>query len=439
MSYLITKEADRTVASNTVSFSECRWFKNRAQTGSAVNLETQPFPIGVTPNATFSECLFLNNTNEYPNTPVGIGALYSDNIPVVFTGDCSFSYNKGTAVTGSATFFILANNSVTTFDRNVGNNGGAIALLENTYIILDKDTTVWFIENKAYSNGGAIYFVSSSERDYVNTRKCFIFFANKGGRQAQRNVNVHFQNNTDLWNKSIYATTLLPCVWEILPDCDKPSLDILFNETFHFVNSSGPSISNNSMTDVVNITVNEPTPVHLPPGRLYKLDITSLDELGNEVKPVFFVQTLNPEFSSVDSTTDYIYDNQIRLYGRQGSRIKLQLESLSSRPWFIMIDVNLIKCPPGFHNVNDTNKNTCMCARNRYYGIYRCSNIRLIAYMYLHIWAGIIKNKTGNWTFVTADCPQGYCNTSVLSPPLPANFSVEANAEFELKECIFRN
>ena len=137
VSYKITKEADHTVASNSVNFADCTWLKNKARTGSAVNLEAQPFPLGVAPYATFSDCLFLSNTNHYSKNaskPVGIGALYSDNIPVVFSGDCNFSNNKGTALTGSAAFFILANNSVTTFDKNFGNNGGAIALLENTYL-----------------------------------------------------------------------------------------------------------------------------------------------------------------------------------------------------------------------------------------------------------------------------------------------------------------
>ena len=432
VSYLITKETDRTVASNTVNFEECIWFRNKAQTGSAVNLETQPFPLGVTPNATFGDCSFLNNTNEYTKTsnkPVGIGTLYSDNIPVVFSGNCNFSYNRGTALTGSATFFILANNSVTRFDKNVGNNGGAIALLGNTYIILDRNTTVWFTENIAYSKGGAIYFASSSERDYINTRKCFIFYANRSAEQGQWNASVYFQNNSDSYHKSIYATTLLPCVYENLPDVKSP-LEFLFSQTFHFINSSGPTTSNNSMTDAVSITINEPTSIKLPPGGLYKLNITSLDELGNKVKPVFFVQTLNPEISSVDSTTEYIYDNKIRLYGRQGSRIALQLELVSSRPWFITIGVNLTKCPPGFRYVS--NNNTCTCARNRYYGIYRCNNIQLTAYTYLYIWAGIVHNK-----FVTADCPQGYCNTSVLSPPIPTNLSIQI--KFELEECIFRN
>ena len=217
VSYKITKEGDRTVASNTVSFVECTWYKNKAQTGSAVNLETQPFPLGAAPNVIFSDCCFLNNTklsNQYTrsNKPDGTGTLYSDNIPVIFYGNCKFSHNNGTALTGSATFFILASNSVTRFDKNVGNNGGAIALLGNTYIILNQNTTVWFTGNKAYSKGGAIYFVSSSERDYISTRKCFIFYAEGNVDQGQWNASVYFQNNTDLHNKSIYATTLLPCV-----------------------------------------------------------------------------------------------------------------------------------------------------------------------------------------------------------------------------------
>ena len=211
------------------------------------------------------------------------------------------------------------------------------------------------------------------------------------------------------------------------------SLDFLFNRTFHFINSSGPTISNNSMTDAVSITINESTPVNLPPGRLYKLNIISLDELGNKVKPILYVQTLNPEISAVDNTTEYIYNNHIKLYGRQDSKITLQLESVSSRPWFITIDVKLTKCPPGFHNVSDF-YNTCTCARGNYYGIYRCNNVRLIAYMYLYIWAGFYKNTT----FVTADCPQGYCNTSVLSPSLPAYLSHEAFTQFESNECVFR-
>jgi len=440
MSYKITKEADQAVARNGINFIGCTWFKNKARTGSAVNLEAQPFPLGVTPTITFSDCLFINNSNHYseiPNKPVGIGALYSDNIPVTFSGSCNFSHNKGTALTGSATFFSLATNSVTTFSENIGTNGGAIALLGNTYLILHQNTSLWFINNRAHSKGGAIYFISNSERDFISTQKCFLFYYNRSAEQDQWNTSVYFHNNIDLLNISIFATTLLPCVWGNIPgstDVQSNSLDTLFNQTFYFNNNE--SIGNNSMTDAISIVVNDPTPVEIPPGRLYKLNITSLDELGNEVNPLFFVQTLYPNVSTVDNTTVYMFDNHVRLYGRQNSSIMLQIQTVSGRPWSFTVNVILSECPPAFYYNND--ESMCVCTTDGYYGVYQCDRNKLLAYLYPYFWAGII-NKKGRLIFVTAECPESYCNVTIPSPPLPHNLSVEASAEFEVKECLNRN
>ena len=445
VSYKITKEADRTVASNNVSFEDCSWLNNKARTGSAVNLEAQPFPLGVTPNTTLSRCNFMNNTNHYlkdPDKPVGIGALYSDNIPVVFLEENCFSYNKGTALTGSATLFILANDSVTKFYKNFGNNGGAIALLENTYLILEKNTTLWFTDNKAYSKGGAIYFISTSERNFISTQKCFIFYSDRTANHGDWNVSVYFQNNTDLLNRSIYATTLLPCVWGNLPgsiEVNLSTLDVLFNQTFHFIHSSGPTIGNNSMTDPISIKMNEPTPVELPPGKLYPFNITSLDELGNEVNPVFFVHTVNSSVSAVANTTVYTYDHHIRLYGQPKSHLMLKLQTIGGRPWSFTIKVTLTDCPPGFYFINgsDIHNQKCVCTTDKYYGMYQCDNIDMMAYLYPYFWAGIISNK-GTSKLVTADCPLGYCRDAISSAPLPDNLSAEANAEYETEECLYR-
>ena len=295
VSYKITKEPNQITASNTLTFARCSWHSNKAQTGSAVNLVSQPFPVGVTPYVRFSDCMFSHNMNRYSDNstkPVGTGALYSDNIPVEFSGKCNFSSNEGTALAGATTYFMLVNDSLTLFSNNSGNNGGAIALLGNTYLILEKNTTLWFTDNKAYSKGGAIYFISSSERDFISTQKCFIFYSDRNAEQGNWNVSVNFQNNTDSSDKSIYATTLLPCVWENLPgnvEVKSSSVDVLFNQTFHFINSLGPTVGNNSVIDPISITINESVPVRIPPGKLYKFNITSFDELGNEVKPVFLV------------------------------------------------------------------------------------------------------------------------------------------------------
>ena len=137
VSYKITKEPNQITASNTLTFAGCSWHSNKAQTGSAVNLVSQPFPVGVTPYVRFTDCIFSHNMNHYSDNstkPVGTGALYSDSIPVEFSRKCDFSFNEGTALAGSATYFILVNNSVTMFSNNSGNSGGAVALLGNTYV-----------------------------------------------------------------------------------------------------------------------------------------------------------------------------------------------------------------------------------------------------------------------------------------------------------------
>ena len=446
VSYRITQEDEIAVASNSMNFTNCTWYKNKARTGSAVDLEAHPFPLGITPIVLFNNCSFFNNSNHYSdmsNKPVGIGALYSDNVPVSFAGSCKFSFNRGSALAGSSTHFILTDDSITIFESNIGTNGGAVALLGNAYLILCHNSTLWFTNNIAHSKGGAIYFVSSSERDFISTQKCFLFYYDTSAEQNQWNTSIHFQNNTDLWNKSIFATTLLPCLWGNLPGSvmiNSSIVNTLFNQTFHFANGSNVTTGNISMTDAISINVNEKDPVEIPPGRLYHLNITSLDEMSNEVSPVFFVETMYPNISTVDSTTVYISDNRIRLYGKLDSHIVLQLQTVSGRPWLFTINVKLSKCPPGYYynKTGDMSTGQCVCTAGDYYGIYLCERTKLLAYLRPYVWAGII-NKTGDLIFVTADCPQGYCNISSVYSPLPGSLSSAAREELELEQCLNRN
>ena len=60
---------------------------------------------------------------------------------------------------------MFSKNSLATFDHNVGTNGGGIALLGNPFLILYYNANLKFISNQAHSKGGAIYYVSNSERD----------------------------------------------------------------------------------------------------------------------------------------------------------------------------------------------------------------------------------------------------------------------------------
>jgi len=447
VSYAITKEANQIVASNKLSFINCTWIKNKARTGSAVDLATHPWPfsLGVTPVVMFKDCTFCKNSNQYSNNktkPVGIGALYSDSIPVNFTGTCNFMKNQGSAVAGSATYFSFTNDSITKFDHNVGSNGGALALLGNAYLILYNNTTLNFTKNRAFGRGGAIYFVSNSEREFISTQKCFLFYYDINAKQSDWNMSLYFEDNTDIQKKSIFCTTLLPCIWGNLPEntlIENSVVFSLFNQTFHFNDNPHSLIRRNSMTDAIEIFVDKTYhPLVIPPGRLYTLNITLLDEMGNKVHPALFIQTSNHRVL-VDSTTVYSSDNRIRLYGPIGSKTLLQLQTINGRPWSFTINVKLADCPPGFiYNTTGIKNGRCICSPGDYYGMHRCDLNHLVAYMHIRFWAGIIRHR-GKLTFVTADCPEGYCNMSHNVLRLPTSLTLKANAEYEAKRCLYRH
>ena len=255
---------------------------------------------------------------------------------------------------------------------------------------------------------------------------------------GQRNLSMSFQNNTNVLNKS---ATFLSYEWKNLPesvDVNSSSLDLLFNQMFRFVSSSGPSIGNITIIDAINITIDISTPQKLPPGKLYKFYIIAFDELGNVVKSAFFVQTLKPEVSVVVSSTGCTFNNQTRLHGRVGSRVKLYLGSVDSQLCSIIIETEF---PLGFYrnNASDVLNSTKSCPSTDYYGTHQChKNNSTYTCVYPYIWAGNISRK-GESIFVTADCPEGYCNISIPSPPLPVDLSNMAGAELENKKCLYRN
>ena len=133
LSYRISKESDVTVASNSLELINCTWAENVARTGSGVDITSHVFPHGVSPVVAIVNCNFTANNNSYSNMaapPLGIGALYSDNTPVNFSGNyTTFTGNKDSAIAGVTTHFIFSNNTSVMFNNNSGWHGAGMALL----------------------------------------------------------------------------------------------------------------------------------------------------------------------------------------------------------------------------------------------------------------------------------------------------------------------
>ena len=217
LSCRISKENNVIVASNSLKLVDCTWVGNVARTGSGLDIISHTFPHGLSPVVKIVNCNFTANNNKYSNMaafPLGIGALYADNIPVNFSGNCVFTGNKDSAVAGIATHFIFSNNTSVMFYNNSGWHGAGMALLGNTYFVVYHNTSLQFINNSAVTKGGAIYYINSGQKDFVSTQRCLLYYYDL---TVQNHSNwattFNFSGNNAYFGRSIYCTTLLTCMW----------------------------------------------------------------------------------------------------------------------------------------------------------------------------------------------------------------------------------
>ena len=429
----ISKENNVIVASNSLELVDCTWAENVARTGSGVDIISHAFPHGVSPVVTIVNCNFTANNNSYSNMaafPLGIGALYADNTPVNFSGNCIFTENKDSAIAGIDTHFMFSNNTFVMFINNSGWHGAGMALLGNAYFIVYHNTSVQFINNRAVTKGGAIYYINSGQKDFVSTQRCLLYYYDL---TVQNHSNwatkFYFSENNALLGRSIYCTTLLPCIW------DNPPMSITVNEedilqvfnwsgVFHYSNKYNRS--EEIATDTLNISIDTNRQIKIPPGQIHPLNITPLDDRGQRAYPVIIARNKN-----IHVTTSSVIVNGshyfVKVHGSINSNKSLHIHSFNNRPYVGTINVMVDSCPPGFYYSH--NGKACKCpigTSEKFYGITDCDNDDFVVHLDAQFWAGYVNFK-GKEVLMTSDCPRGYCSSSRLR--LPNNSSRTALEE----------
>ena len=177
---------------NTVKIENCTFKSNKAHTGSAVDITPNVFQrlamikSFITP--VFKNCLFISNSvqvnywakNRHHQVTYGIGTLYVSLYNVKFEGYNCFKNNIGTAihiVNGN----IDMSRSSATFYKNRGIQGGAIALIGQSSIIVGPNKTYNFENNTAYVNGGGLYVQLDDNHDITASKSCFIQYIDADG------------------------------------------------------------------------------------------------------------------------------------------------------------------------------------------------------------------------------------------------------------------
>ena len=437
---------------NKFVFRSCKWSRNGAKLGSAVDISPQVWESYVHDLKTFilfSDCNFTSN---YPTEPKnhtyvaylsGSGAFIAVGYRIIFEKNIHFYGNNGSAMHLDSADVEFKSSSNVTFTRNRGFSGGAINMQGFSTLILNDNITILFHNNSADVYGGAIYQQSFDKRDYLASQSCFIKYNGEEFNETDiRDINVLFENNTAgdgckngtiLYGhgQSIFSGTIIPCLNS--KECTSWTFDCIGN--FTFTGDCNDSLS----TFGGNVTMDTNEIYLVVPGKIEKLPITTWNDLSREVLNIYKVSVHNVENSNieVDSAYRFISNKFIRFNGSPGDKAYVAFESGSRRKIIYEILIEIQECPPGF--VHDGSK--CVCSvntENTTEGIYSCNEEKFEARLLAGYWMGYDSYRTINDScskkncsgkaseVIYSYCPFSYClsHEGKSNETLPQNTSV---------------
>lgn len=409
------------------AMKNCTWDGNVGHYGSAVDIspERSTLSDGWMPLLPkFEDCKFANSQQyqtslapqqgSWKQYMTGRGAFYVTSSTVDFRGEVVFSSNGQSAVCLVGSTIEIGDGAQIMFSNNSGFDGGAIAMDGFSALRVGRNSHFVFSENTAERNGGAISFDSTDWHDLVSKWSCFIQYRET---EEEHNVTFIFYNNRAPNGPSIYASSILPCnrFCKAKEHHDKIAIateNFTCMEKFgfenHLVSTSG-----------WHFEVNQSGPLQVLPGATTVLPIQLKDELGNSIVGVgYHARVISSRFSTIvlDEARKYVYNDCLVLYGKPSDTGVVQLSALTGHKVVLLIEVELLQCPPGFV-INDETKAErelprCVCSADtiyKYMGIRQCNYKDHFAYVKHNFWAGYRREPIPE-NFMTGRCSsKGQC------------------------------
>ena len=434
---------------NQLVFNNCTWEGNTANTGSAVDLTPDIFEhldSGYPMVPVFKDCAFVRNTIEaFSGTSTdhrqhsGIGTLYSSLYDIKFVSSAKFLRNFGTAVHVVNAVADFTNSSAL-FDGNEGSEGGGVALIGTSSLLIGPNNYT-FTNNVATARGGAIYSYLVDNHDFVVSRSCFLQYIEEV--QASRIPTTQIGIPSDQWKArvlfdgnragsgqghDIFTTSLLPCqVVRNNSEFKVLQLTGIFKEPA--VTFPGEIDGWRISTDGADFSGNTGH-LEVVPGEQLSHGVCVLDDLDQPIVSMLSA-TFPTNRSSIElDDSTFLTDQAIHVRGRPHEEDTLVLQAVNARKISLAVDVEMLECPPGFVFSDDR----CVCDALSHVALVRCSDAN--SYLRVGFWAGYLNDTRKEEVFSSAVCPLGFCNYdsngSKLSPlevPLP-------NSREELEEIV---
>ena len=432
-------------AKNTVTIEKCLFERNKAHTGSAVDITPNVFQrlsSGILSTPTFKDCSFSNNTvtvnnQSHAQTTYGVGTVYINLYNIRFEGSNNFENNKGTGI-HIVNGIIDMSQSSGKFFNNSGIRGGAIALIGESSLIVGPNRKYTFLNNSAVDKGGAIYVQMIDNHAITASKTCFIRYYDHNSKYTsdnEWNSTIIFDRNRALsgTGHTIFSTSIYSCQ---IVNTDKDNYKFLntsevFKERRITIKEDTILQGHQVATEGAIFLYNKAYQLQVIPGERFAHGVSIVDDFNNTAKVVLTASiTKSPKFNvKLDTAFTSCVGEELILKGKPGEEAYLFLHTTTSRLSYTRLKVKLIECPPGFVYSEISLK--CVCIAHEYTGLLTCNTTLFHTYISPGFWMGM-QNDTKNKNIselVTSFCPLHFCsyngtNTSELSIRLPRNHSL---------------
>ena len=346
-----------------------------------------------------------SNSLSTQNKVRGMGAVYTEKVPLILKGYNNFESNRGTALAVSSTYVHFMNNSDTKFTSNTGTHGGAMALVNNGHMIVGIDVKIQFNNNTAYLKGAAIYSASYGEANLPTYHKnsCFVRLTDEAST-----TNISFINNTIVGNNqphsghqhsAIYLPSFQPCTKP------HPGNVSIFSGKEWFFSGSNSSISVTTAASHLS-TSGQYRTVTVVPGQQTQLPLNVTNDEGDDVTLSTPLLAYFPTNNAVLSTeSQYLSNGSVVAYKIPGiTNTSLIVQTLDTKYIFESIDVTFAPCPPAFQEVQTDNGGiSCRCLESFDNNI-KCDGNNAKIYVPYCIGYDTSNNKTA-YSYLYIVCP----------------------------------
>ena len=428
----------------------CLFARNRAFIGSAIVIyeyKINGFAVGM--QVSINDTEFIDNEiltadrDAVITVSQSAGTVDIRNVNLTLYGNCSFIDNTGTGLRAESS--LIGVNGNITFLRNVGILGGGLYLVTYAYLIMNRNSSIYFVDNEARIGGGAIYVNENGLNSYLvgGFQDCFIHFAYDNFGLCDDcfdldsyGIYVKFSGNVAASGGSMVSgSSLFTCPWaydlivrEDMLDLTQSVFEILnqkYSNVFSFdqpPNKPALVRSTAASLKIDHITDSNSSVAKVFPGQVFYANISAVDDFNNTIgnviaafassdTPTVNRSTVTPFLSS--NAFAVLSDNvpttvPIRILGMENQSVSLVVYSTDPAGRAQeQINIELYSC--GFGFVFDVEEQICACDTRLESLDISCNNETQEIIVPDGIWIGPFRGE-----IVVHECIFRYCQPGEL-------------------------